>query len=166
METKRMTRFGLLIALAFIFSYIETLFPFVFPVPGMKIGLANIVVVTALYELGGRDAFLLSLVRILLVSLTFGGGFSPMMYSLGGGILSAGVMILLQKTGKFSAIGVSVAGGVCHNIGQICVAALILGTAELIYYLPWLMIGGAVTGVLIGIAGAEAVKRVHKYLRN
>lgn len=165
METKRMTRLGLLIALAFIFSYIESLFPFVFPVPGMKVGLANIVVVTALYELGGKEAFCLSMVRILLVSMTFGGGFSPMMYSLGGGVLSALVMILLKKTGKFSLIGVSVAGGVCHNIGQVAVAAWILGTAELAYQLSWLLIGGAVTGVLIGIAGAEAAKRIHKYLR-
>lgn len=161
MDTKRLTRFGLLIALAFILSYVESLFP-ILPVAGMKVGLANLVVIAALYELGSRDAFVLSMVRILLVSMTFS-NFSAMLYSLGGGILSFLVMVLLKRCGKFSIVGVSVAGGVSHNIGQIAVAALILDQSMLVN-LPWLMIGGAVAGIAIGIAGAEITKRLHRLL--
>lgn len=163
MNTKRLTRFGLLIALACVLSFIESavLPPMIHP--AMKVGLANIVVIAALYELGAKEALVLSLVRVLLVSISFG-GFGPMLYSVGGGLLSWSVMALMKRTNAFSMIGVSIAGGVCHNVGQILVAMAIFDQAMMVN-LPLLMICGLVTGAVIGLAGAEVAKRLHRYLR-
>ena len=151
--------YGLLVALAFIFSYIETLVPIYQGVPGVKLGLANIVVMIALYRLGAKDAFSLALVRVVLVGFTFG-NLMMMMYSLAGSILSCSSMIILKKSNKFSMVGVSIIGGVMHNVGQIIMAILVLETIQLYYYLPVLIISGIVTGILIGILGAEIVKRL------
>ena len=127
--TNKLGLSGVLTALAAIFSYVEALIPFSFGVPGIKLGLANVVIVFALYSIGPRFALLISVVRILVVSSLFG---SPAiaMYSLAGALLSLAVMVPLQKTGKFSMIGVSMAGGVFHNIGQLVVAALVVEMAE------------------------------------
>ena len=159
MNTKKTARYGLLIALAFIFSYIESVIMVPVPVPGIKLGLANLTAVFALYRLSLRDAASISLTRVLLVSLTFGNAYS-LAYSLAGGALSLAVMALLKKTGKFSIVGVSVAGGVGHNVGQILVAMGVLGTARLAWYLPALLASGTAAGVVIGIAGGLAVERV------
>lgn len=159
-RTRKIAMYALMIALAMIFSYIETLIPIPFMVPGMKLGLANIITMIALYKMGAIDAAVVSVVRILLSAVLFGNVFS-LAYSLAGGILSLVIMILLKRTDKFSIVGVSLAGGVCHNIAQIGVAAVLLETTELIYYLPVLMITGTVTGVLIGIVGGLVVKRLH-----
>lgn len=159
MSAKRLSTFGMLVALAFIFSYIELLVPFHFIVPGMKLGLANIVVVTALYLLGPKDAFTISFVRIVLVAFTFG-NLNTMLYSLAGGILSFIAMAMAKKIGAFSVIGVSVLGAVFHNIGQIFVAMFMLETKTLVNYLPFLVIMSLVTGVLIGIVGGELTKRL------
>ncbi len=159
MKTKRIAFLGLMIALAFVFSYIEFLIPVNIGVPGAKLGLANLVIIVALYIIGTRDAFLLSLVRILLVGLTFANAMS-MMYSLAGATLSFLVMLLAKKTGKLSITGVSVLGGVFHNVGQILVAMVVLETSSLIYYLPVLMVTGIISGVLIGILGALVTKRL------
>ena len=148
MKNKRIAYLGMLIGLAFIFSYIETLIPFTFAVPG----LANIVVIVGLYLLGEKDAFLLSMVRIVLVGFTFG-NLSTMLYSLGGGVLSYLVMLIAKKMGVFSMKGVSILGGVFHNVGQIIVAMLVLETTQLIYYLPTLLIAGTVTGFFVGLLG-------------
>lgn len=158
-KTKRISMYGLLVALAFIFSYIETLVPIYQGVPGVKLGLANIVVMIALYRLGAKDAFSLALVRVVLVGFTFG-NLMMMMYSLAGSILSCSSMIILKKSNKFSMVGVSIIGGVMHNVGQIIMAILVLETIQLYYYLPVLIISGIVTGILIGILGAEIVKRL------
>lgn len=151
---------GVLTALAAIFSYVEALIPFSFGVPGIKLGLANVVIVFALYSIGPRFALLISVVRILVVSSLFG---SPAiaMYSMAGALLSLAVMVPLQKTGKFSMIGVSMAGGVFHNIGQLVVAALVVETMQILYYFPVLLIAGMVTGILIGII----VTRVSRTIR-
>lgn len=164
MAVKKMTSFGMLIALAFIFSYLESLLPLQLPVPGMKLGLANIVVVMALYCWGEKEAFVLSAVRILLVSLTFG-NMAAMIYSLAGGALSLLMMIVVRRMKWFDTVGVSIVGGVFHNVGQIVVAIVILETQKLLYYLPVLVVSGVVTGALIGIAGGELVKRLKKILR-
>ncbi len=164
MSVKKITLYGLMIALAMLLSWVETLIPIQVAVPGMKIGLANLVVVTALYELGEKDAFIISTIRILLVAFTFT-GFGPMMYSLAGGMLSCLVMILMKKMGIFSTTGVSVCGGVSHNIAQIVVAAFMLGTSRLVYYLPFLLVSGVVSGVVIGLLGAEIARRVHPVFR-
>ena len=159
MQTKKVALYGLLVALAMLLSWVETLIPMTALVPGMKIGLTNLVIMVALYELGERDAFILSMVRILLVSMTFG-NMAALMYSLAGGILSFVVMALLKRTGAFSMTGVSVAGGVSHNIGQIIVASFVLDTM-LAGYLPVLLITGVGAGIVIGFLGAEVAKRIH-----
>lgn len=159
MSAKKLSTFGMLVALAFIFSYIELLVPFHFIVPGMKLGLANIVVVTALYLLGPKEALTISFVRIVLVAFTFG-NLNTMLYSLAGGILSFIAMAMAKKIGAFSVIGVSVLGAVFHNIGQILVAMFMLDTKTLVNYLPFLVIMSLVTGVLIGIVGGELIKRL------
>jgi heptaprenyl diphosphate synthase len=161
LNVKRLPVYALMIALAMIFSYLETLIPTPFFVPGMKLGLANIVTMVALYRMKTFDAAVISAARILLSALLFGNMFS-LAYSLAGGALSLAVMVLLKKSGKFGVAGVSAAGGVCHNIAQIGVAALLLETGELIYYLPVLLITGTVTGGLIGVLGGLLLKKLTK----
>ena len=159
MRTRRIAYLGLLIALAFVFSYIEFLIPVNIGVPGAKLGLANLAIIVALYTLGERDAFLLSVVRIVLVGFTFA-NLAMMIYSLAGGCLSYAAMVIAKKTNRLSMTGVSVLGGVFHNIGQIFVAMLALKTESLIYYLPVLLIAGIASGVAIGLLGAMVTKRI------
>ncbi len=159
MNTKKIAYLGLLIALAFVFSYVEFLIPVNLGVPGAKLGLANLVVVVALYTLGVRDAILLSMIRIVLVGFTFG-SMASMLYSFAGGIVSYLAMVIARKTKLLSIAGVSVIGGVFHNVGQIIVAMLVVETASLIYYLPVLILAGTVSGVAIGVLGAMVTKRM------
>lgn len=151
----------MLVALAMIFSYVETLIPFNFGVPGMKLGLANLAVVTALYLMGAGQAFMISLLRILLISITFG-NMSAMMYSLAGGMLSFGAMALLAGRKGFSVVGVSVLGGAMHNVGQLLAAVLVVENFQVIYYLPPLLAGGVVTGLLIGLAAGRILPPLKK----
>ena len=150
----RVAYFGVFTALALIFSYVETLIPIHFGIPGMKLGLANLVIVIALYKMKVREAFLLSVVRVLLSGFLFGNYFS-IIYSLSGALLSLSVMTLLKRMGGFSVIGVSIAGGVCHNIGQLIVAMAVVETFSVIYYVSVLLVAGLVTGLLIGIGAEE-----------
>ncbi len=164
MSQNKLTKYALLVALAMIFSYIEFLIPIPMPVPGIKIGLANLVVVIALYYLGSKDAIIISLTRILLVGITFG-NLSMMLYSLAGGLLSVLVMIVAKKTNAFSVVGVSILGGVFHNIGQLVVATVIIENTKMLYYMPVLVISGAVTGMLIGIVSKSILSKMKgKYL--
>jgi heptaprenyl diphosphate synthase len=158
-KNKKYAYLGVLVALAFIFSYIEFLIPVNPGIPGVKLGLANLVVIVALYTIGERDAFLLSLTRILLVAFTFGSLYS-LLYSLAGGVLSYLVMITAKKLSLFSIKGVSVLGGVFHNVGQIIVAILVLETSQLITWLPVLIVSGTVSGVLIGLLAAMVITRI------
>ena len=158
---KKIAFYGLLIALAFVLSYIESLIPVFVAIPGAKLGLTNLVVLVALERFGKRDAFIINMIRILLVGFTFGNTFS-LLYSFAGGILSFLIMILLKKTKSFSLVGISVSGGVGHNMGQIIVAAFVLETGALVYYLPFLLVIGIVAGVIIGILSAEILKRLPK----
>ncbi|MCI8885942.1 MAG: Gx transporter family protein [Dorea sp.] len=155
----RVAYFGVFTALALIFSYIETLIPLQFGIPGVKLGLANLVIVLALYKMGTGEAYLLSVVRVLLTGFLFGNYFS-IIYSLAGGLLSLSVMALLRKNDGFSVMGVSLAGGVFHNIGQLIVAMLVVETFSVIYYVPVLLIAGMLTGLLIGIVSNEMLKRL------
>lgn len=159
LNSKKVAYLGLLIALAFVLSYVEVLLPLNIGIPGAKVGLANIVIVVALYTIGSKNAFMLSLVRVVLVGLTFG-NFAMMLYSLAGAFLSFVMMFIAKRTKKFSITGVSVVGGVFHNVGQIIVAIFVLETSKLIYYLPFLIIIGTVSGVVIGIVSAMICKRV------
>ena len=151
--------FGVFTALALIFSYVETLIPIHIGIPGGKLGLANLIVVIALYRMGVREAYVLSVVRVILAGFLFGNLFA-ILYSLAGGLLSLTVMVFLKKTEKFSVLGVSMAGAVFHNIGQLIMAAIVLESLSITYYLPVLMISGIVTGLLIGIVANEMLKRV------
>ncbi len=152
--------YGMMVALAFTFSYLESLLPFNFGIPGVKLGLANLVVVTALYIMDWKSALTIAVIRIVLAGLTFGNTYS-LMYSLAGGLLSFCIMALVKRT-KLSVIGVSILGGVTHNIGQLLVAAAVMGTSKIVYYLPVLLAAGAVTGLLIGIAAKLITDRINK----
>ena len=142
---------GLFLALAMICSYIETLIPFSVGIPGIKLGLANIAVVLMLYSVGTKEA--------LLVGILFGNAFS-ILYSLSGGILSLLVMFLMKKTDKFSCVSVSITGGISHNIGQIIVAAWIVNSYNVFFYVPVLLFAGLVTGLLIGVIAKEVIVRL------
>ena len=140
---------GVFTALAMIFSYVELLLPVSIGVPGAKLGLANIAILVVLYVAGSRAAFLVDILRIVLTSVLFG-NMAAFIFSISGGILSIVVMILLKKSDRFSMLGVSVAGGTAHNIGQIAAAAVVTGTAKIVYYLPVLLITGIITGIVNG----------------
>ena len=162
-STKKIAMYGMLIALAFIFSYIESQIPYMFVIPGMKLGLANIVILIALYTLGTKSAFILSIIRVLLASLTFG-NMSMFWFSVAGATLSFIVMALMKRLKGFSMVGVSVAGGVAHNIGQIIVAMIMLSEV-MIYTLIFLIIGGTITGAVIGVIGATACAKLKTALK-
>lgn len=161
MKVKNVTVLGLCVALAMIMSYIESLFPLNFAVPGIKMGLANIVIIFLLYRVGFKEAATVSLIRVFLVSLLFG-NVMMMAYSLAGAVLSLSLMLVLKKSNRFSVIGVSIVGGVAHNAGQIIMAIILLGAKQIAYYLPVLAITGTVTGVLIGTGAAIVIKRIKK----
>ncbi len=149
---------GLTIALAMIMSYIEALVPLSFAVPGIKMGLANIVIIFVLYKIGTKEAILVSLIRVILVSLLFS-NVMAMAYSIAGAVLSLAIMWFLKKTDKFSVTGVSIAGGIMHNVGQIIMAVILLGTEQIALYLPVLIITGTATGVVIGIVSGLVINR-------
>lgn len=159
MNTKKIALWGMLTALAFVLSYLEALFPIPLGIPGAKIGLANLVVLTALYSLGAKDAFILNLIRIFLGSITFGNSLALFM-SLAGGLLSFFTMALAKKTEKLPVILVSILGGVSHNIGQILAAVFLIKSIYVTAYLPILLLAGILSGTLIGIAGNILVKRI------
>ena len=150
---------GVFLALALICSYVESLIPFYFGIPGVKLGLTNIVVVLMLYCVGTKEAFAISMLRIVLAGFLFGNLFS-ILYSLAGGMFSFLVMYLLKRTGKLGVLPVSVAGGMSHNIGQIAVAAFVVENINIFYYLPVLFVAGIVTGLLIGVAAQEIILRI------
>ena len=158
MKSSKVAQYGLITALALVLSYLESLLP-PLGVPGVKLGLPNLAIVFALYRLSFRDACVISLVRVALAALLFGNGAS-LAYSAAGAVLSLAVMGLLKKAGRFSSVGVSVAGGVAHNAGQILVAMAMLETARLAWYLPVLWISGVIAGVVVGAVSGELVRRV------
>ena len=155
---RRMTTLSLLFALAMIFSFVESRLPTFIPIPGVKLGLCNVVIIFTLLKLGAPAAIAVSLLRVLLSSILFGNA-AAFFYSLAGAILSLAVMILLLRLHLFSAVGISVLGGVMHNIGQLLMAWILLGTAGVMYYLPVLLISGVIAGALIGLLSAYLAKR-------
>ena len=159
MKTNRIALTGLLIALALVLSYLESLLPLSFAVPGIKLGLPNLVIVFALYRLRPATAAAISLLRVALVALLFGSALS-LAYSAAGAVLSFAVMLLLKRSGRFGCTGVSVAGAVAHNLAQIGAAALLLETSSLAWYFPVLCVSGTLAGICIGLLSALLVKRI------
>lgn len=151
---------ALFVTTALLLSYIESLFPFFFGVPGMKLGLANLAVVIALYYYGWKEALLVNILRIILAGLLFGNLFS-ILFSLCGVTASFLFMLLARRFG-LSVYGVSMVGGVFHNIGQLIAAIFIVQTVSVGYYAPFLLVAGLVTGLLIGIIGEEILRRLPK----
>ncbi|MDE6621486.1 MAG: Gx transporter family protein [Lachnospiraceae bacterium] len=161
MTTKRAAYCAMLTALAVIFGYVEALIPIGFGIPGVKLGLANIVIVIALYILPNYQVFVIQLMRIVLVSFLFG-NMSMMLYSLAGGMLSLLVMCYLKRMDIFSVTGVSIAGGVSHNIGQLVVAVLVVQNLKIAFYFPALMMAGLVTGCVIGMLACRIKSVIEK----
>ncbi|MGL6200921.1 MAG: Gx transporter family protein [Lachnospiraceae bacterium] len=158
--SRKVASCGILVALAMIFSYVEVLIPISFGVPGMKLGVANLVVVAGLYFLKPREVLAISVIRILLMSWMFGNGMA-LIYSLAGGLLSFLVMVIMKQRFGFGIIGVSIAGGVSHNIGQLLAAACVVQNTKILYYFPVLLIAGVITGALIGtLAGKIPIKKL------
>lgn len=160
MKTK-VAYFGVYMALALIFSYVESLVPISLGIPGVKLGLANLIVIITLYKMGIREAYVISIVRVILAGFIFGNMFG-IIYSLAGGLLSLTVMIFLKRTDWFSIIGISMAGGIFHNIGQLILAGIIVESTSVIYYLPALLLAGLITGCIIGVISKEMIKRLKK----
>lgn len=158
-KTRKLAIYGVLTALAIIFGYIELQLPAFFAVPGIKPGLTNIVVVVALYSLDNKSALFINFVKIAIVSMLFGTVIA-FMFSAIGGLLSTTVMILLKKTDKLSPIGVSAAGGITHNIGQIIVAMFVTGTTNILWYLGILWLTGTISGLLVGLIGGMICKHI------
>ena len=162
MKIKSVAYCAMLTALAMIFGYVEALVPFHFGLPGVKLGVANIVIVLALYQLPAGQVFAIQVMRIVLVSFLFG-NVSMMLYSLAGGILSLLIMLLLKKTNWFSITGISIVGGVSHNLGQLAVALLVVQNLRITFYLPGLLIAGLVTGCLIGMLAYKLKPLMERY---
>ena len=161
MKAKKITVLALSVALSMVFSFVESQIPPLVAVPGVKIGLANIVTVFLLYRASPLSAAAVSLVRVVLSSLLFGSVLT-LLYSLAGAVLSFVFMLLLKRIDRFSTLGVSVVGGVMHNVGQIICAAFVMESAEIVSYLPILIISGTLAGVAVGAAGGIVVKRIEK----
>ncbi|MBQ2819529.1 MAG: Gx transporter family protein [Clostridia bacterium] len=160
MKASKLTLLALSVSLAMILSFIESQIPTFVPIPGVKVGLANIAVVFALYKMDWKNAAIVSLVRVLLIGILFGNAVS-LAYSAAGAVLSLIFMIVLKKTDLFSHIAVSVVGGVVHNLGQIGMACILMGTDILRYYAPFLVLSGTIAGIVIGIIAAILVKRIN-----
>lgn len=159
--TRHVAYLGLCLALALICSYVEALIPVPIGIPGVKLGLTNVVIVGILYMSGTRDAAFISFARVLLAGFFFGNLYS-ILYSLAGAVLSLFVMVLVKKTDRLHLISVSAAGGVAHNVGQFLVAAIVVENYRILYYLPVLFLVGMATGVLIGVAAVSVLQRLPK----
>lgn len=160
-KTKELTLVALMAALALIFSYIEVLIPFSMGIPGVKLGIANIVIIVVLYMLGARYALTVNVVRVLIAGLLFTGLFGAL-YSLAGALLSFIVMGLLKRTEIFSIVGVSIAGGVAHNLGQLLVAAFLISNIKIFIYFPILIFSGVASGIVIGIISSLILKKLSR----
>ena len=160
-NTKKLTLLAMMITFAIILSYIESKIPAFVAIPGVKIGLANIVVIFVLFKLGIKEAIVISGVRVFIISLLFGNPIS-LIYSIAGAFLSLTVMFILKKLTPLKEVSLSVVGGVMHNVGQIAVASLILETNVLVYYLPFLILSGTIAGIAVGIAAALLIVKTKK----
>lgn len=164
-RARKVALYGILIALAMVMSFIESLIPIPIPVPGVKLGLANLVTITGLYLVGIPGTICVTILRVVLVGFSFGNPYS-MIYGLSGSLLSLLVMSIAKKYHWFSQVGISILGGIFHNIGQITFAALIVQTAGVYVYLPALLAAGCAAGTIIGILGGILTERLTNFTKN
>lgn len=160
---KHIVYLGLLLTLALILSYVESLIPIFVSVPGVKLGLANLVVLICLYAYPAKYAFLISGMRVILAGLLFGSLFS-ILYSLAGAFLSLIIMLLAKRLFKLGILGVSVLGGVFHNVGQLLVAMAVVSNYRISYLFPYLLFSGVITGAVIGFIANMIVPYLKKHL--
>ena len=161
-DIRRYAMLGLVTAVALVLSYVEAILPPIWSaVPGIKIGLPNIIIIFILYKTGLKDAITVSAIRLFLVALLFGNAMT-LIYSVAGAALSLGLMTLCKKVNLFSMVGVSIVGGVAHNLGQILVAMALFETSQIGYYMIVLAITGTIAGVFVGIAASIILKRFVK----
>lgn len=153
---------GIFLALAVIFGYVEALIPVPVPVPGIKLGLTNLVITAILYVYGYREALVITALRVFIIGFLFGNLFS-IAYGLTGAVLSLTVMAFLKRTGLFEVIGVSAAGGVSHNIAQVMTAYFMVTGFPVRWYMPILMLAGVGAGILTGIADVMIIPRLHRF---
>jgi len=161
MKTVRITELGMLLALALVFSYFESLIPVFVAVPGVKIGLANIVTILLLYRTNWKNVMMFMTVRVLLAGFLFS-GVSGIIYSFAGGFCCIIIMSILKHFPHFSLVGVSITGAICHNLGQIIVAVFVMENVHILYYLLVLCISGAISGLLVGYLAFLLLKRFKK----
>ena len=157
----RVAYFGVFTALALIFSYVESLIPINFGIPGVKLGLANLITLIALYKMSVKETYIISIARVVLSGFIFGNLFA-ILYSLAGGLLSLTIMTWFKRSDKYSIYGISMAGGVFHNVGQLIMAMLVVESVTIAGYLPVLLVSGLITGLVIGVVSEETLKRIGK----
>lgn len=162
MSTKRIANISMLIALAIIFSYVEVLIPISIGIPGIKMGLANIVIVIALYSLNLGDVWMISIIRIFIIGIMFS-NFMSIAYSLSGAVVSLTIMAIIKKSNILGIMGTSIIGGVSHNIAQLLVAMFVVSNKVVLYYMPVLIIAGVITGAMIGILSQRVVNILKDY---
>lgn len=159
----RVAQLGIFTAAALILSYVESLLPPIWAaMPGIKIGLPNIIIIIILYKAGFKAAAAVSFIRVSIVALLFG-SVMTLAYSLAGAVLSLCLMALFKKLKLFSPVGVSIIGGVTHNLGQILVAIALFDRLQIGYYMIVLAFTGTVAGVFIGLAGTLLLKRLERF---
>lgn len=159
MKTNKLTRSALLASLMLALGYVESLLPAFSAIPGIKLGLANTVLLYAVYICGVKSAVALAVIKVLLSGFLFGSP-AAMLYSASGAALSLCAMLLLKRTGKFSPVGVSAAGAIAHNLGQCIAAACVIGISPVLAYFPMLLLSGAVTGLVTGTAAVLVIKHM------
>ena len=159
LTVRKMAILALFIALAILMGYVESLLPLNFGIPGIKIGLCNIVILSVLLQYSWKEALMVSIARILVIGFLFGNLFS-ILYSLSGAVLSIAVMSLLLRSRRFGLLGISAAGGCMHNIGQLLTAKAVLPGLPLLWYTPVLILAGLATGALVAIVVYEVSRRI------
>ena len=159
MHSKKIITLSMILCVSLILSYIDSLIPYNFVIPGIKLGLCNIAIIFTLYKFGYKEAILISLIRVLIMGVLFNNGLT-FLYSLAGAILSLIVMIILKKLKVFDEYGICISGALSHNIGQLICAYFLLNTNVIFYYLPYLLLSGLLSGLFIGILSFTVIKRV------
>ena len=160
-NTNKLTAYAMFLALSMILGYVESFLPMPFPIPGIKLGLANIVSILGLFSIGAVPTAIITLLRVLLLAILFG-NMMTLSYSMAGFLLSFAVMFCAKKCMHFSYLAVSLLGGIFHNLGQILMAVFLLRSPVLFAYFPVLLFAGMLAGIMMGVLSALLEKRLHR----